>query len=278
MTGDELARPLSGSVDGVPYTALPPTAVDTEPTGGLIVCWHGFDAPRNHGAMAAALPMTGVPVWRVFLGLRAPDANERDYLELLGSTADRVTGELPAAVAELRTQLGLPDGPIGLVGHGEGGTMALLALAQRRIPIAVAAVVAPIAFPARAVQARERRYGPYSWRPETKEIADRLDMSLRANEIAAGDPAILLVGGGTDLLVPPGDLSALRDELAGAGATVEAASFRMGHALAAEPGTEPLPQIAAAVSVDAALTDWFRIPRSGTSASRPLASTWSSPD
>jgi predicted esterase len=278
MTGDELVRPLSGSVGGVPYLALPPTAVDAEHTGGLIVCWHGFDAPRNHAAMAAALPMTGVPVWRVFLGLRLPDVSERDYLELLGSVAVRATAELPGAVADLRTQLGLPDGPIGLIGHGEGGTLALLAMAQRRIPIAAAALVAPIAIPARAVQARERRYGPYPWSAETKEIADRLDMIARAAEIAVGDPAILLVGGGTDLLVPPGDLSALRDELAEAGATVEAVSFRMGHALAAEPGTEPRPQIAAAVSVDAALTDWFRIPRSAKSARKPVSATWSSPD
>ncbi len=32
----------------------------------------------------------------------------------------------------------------------------------------------------------------------------------------------------------------------------------MGHALAAEPGTEPRPPITEAVQVDTALTDWFR--------------------
>ncbi|MEO5877810.1 MAG: hypothetical protein ABIS86_16375 [Streptosporangiaceae bacterium] len=264
MTGDQLIRPRSGSFGGVPYVALPPTAIDIEHTDGLIVCWHGFDPPRNQTALAAALPMTGVPLWRVYLGLRLPDVSEHDYLQLLGSVADRAVAELPGTVAELRSLLELPDGPIGLVGHGEGGTLALLALAQRRIPITAAALVAPIVVPARAVQARERRYGPYPWRAETKEIADRLDMTVRAGEIAAGAPAILLVGGGTDQLVPPDDLSSLRDALDEAGATVESSSFRMGHALAAEPGTEPRPPIAAAVSVDAALTDWFRIPRSST--------------
>ena len=32
----------------------------------------------------------------------------------------------------------------------------------------------------------------------------------------------------------------------------------MGHALAAQPGTEARPQIAEAISVDTAVTGWFR--------------------
>lgn len=39
---------------------------------------------------------------------------------------------------------------------------------------------------------------------------------------------------------------------------VESTTFRMGHALAAEPGTEARPPITEAVRVDGVLTDWFR--------------------
>ncbi|MCD0450589.1 YdcF family protein [Actinocorallia sp. API 0066] len=260
MTGDELARPRSGSVGGIPFVALPPTAVDTPPGDGVIVSFHAFDPPRTEAAMAAALPMTSVPVWRVYLGLRLPgDVADRDYVRLLGSTVERAAGELPEAVAALRGLLGCGDGAIGLVGHGEGALIALLALAERRVAVSAAALVAPVFSPARAVAAREQRLGPHPWTDETRALAARLEVSDRAAEIARQDPRVLLVSGGTDLLVPTSEVMALRDVLADAGvSTVEAATFRMGHALADAPGLEPRPPVAAAVSVDAALTDWFR--------------------
>jgi hypothetical protein len=40
--------------------------------------------------------------------------------------------------------------------------------------------------------------------------------------------------------------------------SVEAVTFKMGHALTSEPGVAAQPPIAEAVSVDAALTEWFR--------------------
>lgn len=259
MTGDELVRPKSGSVGGVPYVALPPTAVDVPARDGLIVAWHAFDPPRSESAFAAAIPMTGVPVWRVYLGLRLPDVSERDYLELLGSVVTRAVSELPGVVNALREELRLGDGAIGLAGHGEGATAALLTLAEQKVSVSAAALVAPIAEPVKAIQARERRFGPYPWTDETRAIASRLDLTARASEIARTDPRVLLVSGGTDLLVPTADVLSLRDSLSSAGLTaVKAATFRMGHALAAEPGLEPRPPIAAAVSVDAALTDWFK--------------------
>lgn len=240
--------------------ALPPTAVDSPPAEGLIVCWHAFDPPRAEAAMAAALPMTSVPVWRVYLGLRLPgDVADRDYVRLLGTTVERAAAELPEAVAALRALLGCGDGAIGLVGHGEGALIALLALAEARVEASAAALVAPVSSPSRAVAAREQRLGPYAWDAETRETATRLELTARTAEIVRHDPRVLLVSGGTDLLVPTSEVMALRDTLADAGlSTVEAATFRMGHALADAPGLEPRPPVAAAVSVDGALTDWFR--------------------
>src|SRR5260370_17655265 len=65
------AHPCTGTAAGVPYLALPPTSVDVEADGPtrLIVAWHGFEPPRSEAAFAAAVPMTGVPAWRVYLGL-----------------------------------------------------------------------------------------------------------------------------------------------------------------------------------------------------------------
>ncbi|GAA2719702.1 hypothetical protein [Actinocorallia aurantiaca] len=267
MTGDELAQgsaeepawPRSGTIGGVPFVALPPTSVDAPARDGLIVCWHAFDPPRTEAAMAAALPMTGVPVWRVYLGLRLPDPADRDYLQLLGSTVERAVAELPEAVEGLRELLGQGDGAIGLAGHGEGALAVLLALAEQEVPVSAAALIAPVSRPSLVIEARERRFGAYSWTPETRAVAERLDLTARAAEIARADPRLLLVAGANDLLIPAGQVEELRGLLSEAGITsAEAATFRMGHALAAEPGIEPKPPLTAAVSVDAALTDWFR--------------------
>ncbi|WP_344829288.1 alpha/beta hydrolase family protein [Actinocorallia longicatena] len=274
MSGDELTRPRNGSVRGVPFVALPPTAVDAPACEGLVVSWHAFDAPRTEAALAAAVPMTGVPVWRVYLGLRLPDIGGQDYLDLLGAKVESAVAELPAVVAELRELLGCGDGAIGLAGHGEGGTAALLAVAEQAVPVSALALVSPIADPARTVAARERRFGPYPWTEASRTVAERLDLVSRAGDIARCDPRTLLVAGATDLLVPAAEVLALRDALTGAGVTItEASTFRMGHALAAEPGMEPRPPIAAAVSVDAALTDWFRrhLTTHPPKATRPLA-------
>jgi dienelactone hydrolase len=276
MSSDELAAPLIGTAAGVPYFALPPTAVDSVGDGPvpLIIGWHGYDPPRTERACAAALSLTGVNAWRVFLGLpmfgsRLPaggldELRVRDYLvDLLVPIAEQAVHELPSVVDALRGILGstrVDDGPIGLLGLAEGGTAALLALAEGVVPVSAAALVGPVAVPARAVAALERRFGaPYRWTTAGRELADLLDFTLRAAEIARDDPAILLVAGQDDDLVSTTDTALLRDALSACGAErVEYASFRMGHALMPEPGVDPVPPTAEAVSVDAALTDWFR--------------------
>jgi hypothetical protein len=59
---------ITGTAAGVPFTALPP-AVAAEGPVPLVVTWHMLDAPCTNAAFAAALPMTGVPAWRVHLGM-----------------------------------------------------------------------------------------------------------------------------------------------------------------------------------------------------------------
>jgi dienelactone hydrolase len=275
-SSDQSAWPCSGTAAGVPYVALPPTAVDVEPVGPtrLIVAWHGFEPPRSEGAFAAAVPMTGVPAWRVYLGLpmfgdRLPSGGiaevraraQHDYLvDLYGPVAAQAAAELPAAVAEVREDLGLVNTPIGLVGFSAGGGAALLALAEGKIEVAAAALIAPIAMPALVLAAMERRSGgTYPWTDESRAIAGLLDFTVRAREVVAQDPALMLVAGGKDDLVARSDLTGLRDVLRAQGATrVEFVAVQMAHALAAEPGLTAQPPIAEAVGVDAVLTDWFR--------------------
>jgi predicted esterase len=225
MSGDELARPRTGTAAGVPYVALPPTAADADPDGSppLILAWHGQRPPLTETAFAAAVPMTGVPGWRVYL--RLPQAADEV------TVIEQAAGQAPALVTALREQLGLnPTALLGLAGFSLGACVALRALARGELLVTAAAIIAPPSA---------------GW-------------SVPA-DIAAHNPALLLVGGGNDDVVPPSELATLRDQLRTAGtADVELAIFRMSHALAAQPGTEARPQIAEAISVDAAVTDWFR--------------------
>jgi predicted esterase len=279
--GDDLGRPRVGTVAEVPYVALPPTAVDAEgersPT--LIVAWHGFDPPCTEAAFAAAVPMTGVPAWRVYPGLRPPGGGpagvrDRVYLDLFGPAVEHAVDRLPGVVEGVRRDLGLAEGPLGLAGFSVGGAAVLLALATDAVPVTAAALVAPVAVPARAVAALERRSGrAYEWTDRTRAVAERLDFMARADEIAERDAALLLVSGTEDDVVTPADVAGLRDLLIARGAgTVEAATFRMTHALAAEPGTDAVPPTADAVSVDHALTDWFRAHLTNTPSSPSSAS------
>ncbi|HEV7936188.1 MAG TPA: hypothetical protein VGP70_28225 [Actinomadura sp.] len=268
MSGEQLTRPFTGTAADVPYVALPPTAIDAAPAAGpprLIVAWHGFDPPCTEAAFAAAVPMTGVPAWRVFLGLRPPgggppEVRDQVFLDLFGPAVEHAADRLPAVLGELRRELSIEEGPVGLVGFSVGGAAALLSLATREIPLFGAALISPVVAPARVIAALERRSGrTYEWTDRSRAIADRLDFGARAEEIARRDPALLLVCGTDDEIVTAADVAGLRDLLTARGLTdVEAVTLRMAHALIAEPGMDPKPPTAEAVSVDHALTDWFR--------------------
>ncbi|MFD0900301.1 hypothetical protein [Actinomadura sediminis] len=269
MSGDRPNRPVHGTVAGCRYVALPPTAVDAVASGPvrLMVLWPGFDPPRTAEALAASIPLTGVPVWRAYLdlpaqlpgGLGSAAVLDESGIELYGAAVEQAAGRLPEAVDGLRRDLAVPDGPVALAGFSTGGAAALLAVARGDVPVGAAAAVAPVVAPSRAARAVEKRAGrDRSWTDASVALAERLDLGSLAGDIAARDAELLLVGGAKDRVVPSGELTGLRDALQRHGAAVETVSFRMGHALAAEPGTEARPPITEAVRVDGVLSDWFR--------------------
>ncbi|RFS87137.1 hypothetical protein D0T12_02490 [Actinomadura spongiicola] len=271
MSGDHHTNhPVHGTAAGDAYIALPPTAVDATVKGStrLIVAWPGFDPPRTASALAAAVPMTGVPVWRVYLDLpgRSPGGLgsgailETETIETYCAAVESAVERLPAALADIRRDLGLADGPVALAGFSVGGAAALLAVARDAVPVTALALVTPVVSPSRAARAVEKRSGrDRTWSDSATALADGLDLGSLAENLAGRNVATLLIGGAQDRVVPAGDITSLRDALRQHGTgSVESTTFRMGHALAAEPGTEARPPITEAVRVDGALTDWFR--------------------
>ncbi|MFI9503243.1 alpha/beta hydrolase family protein [Nocardia sp. NPDC052566] len=260
--------PITGTAAGVPFTALPPA----DPNGArLLVGWHMLDAPRSNAAFAAALPMHGIPAWRVYLGMpmcgarmvdgtmaavfaRAEQDALRSYVAMMVDTA---ADEFPPALAALRDQLPIGDGPVDLFGGSMGGAVTLMTLARAEIPVRRAALVNP-AIRARTVIALIEEFtGPYPWDGETEALADRLDFVARAAEIAGRAPLLILSGE----LDEPGmraDAQDLMSALRTRDATAELTTVpELAHPLADEPGIEPAPQLPVAKSVDDLLTAWF---------------------
>jgi dienelactone hydrolase len=268
---------ITGTAAGVPFTALPPTGATNAPAP-LIVTWHMLDAPRTDAAFAAALPMTGVPAWRVHLGMpmcgaRMVDgrvdaiielAREDPLMAFLAPFAHQAADEFPAALAALRDQLPVDDEPIGILGGSLGGAVALMVLATGRIPVKAAALVNP------AVRIRSvvELVGPqmtgsgqaYPWTAESRRTADELDFVARAGEITA-QPPLLLVSGELDHPALRTDATALVDTMRQRYAQpddVELISVPdLAHPLADEPGMEPASQLPATKVVDEILTQWF---------------------
>jgi dienelactone hydrolase len=253
---------ISGVAAGVPFTALPPAHGGPAP---LVLTWHMLDAPRTHAAFAAALPMAGVPAWRVHLGLpmcgdRMVDGSMAAVVELargdtLRALADglsrQAVEELPAALAALRARFPVADGPVGLVGGSLGGLVALRVLAGD-LPVAAAALVNPLVRAQRMVGLVDARLGrTYPWDDAATALADELDFVARAAELTA---PLLVVSGADDHPGFPADAAAL----AGAAPRAELLVVPgLAHPLADEPGLEPAPQRPAAKAVDTALTAWF---------------------
>lgn len=270
MSGDHTHQPVHGTAAGGPYVALPPTAVDASASGPtqMIVAWPGFDPPRTASALAAAIPMTGVPVWRVYLdlpgeppgGLESGAILKTEAIEAYCTAIEGAVERLPAALADIRRDLAIADGPIALAGFSAGAAAALLAVIRDVVPVNAVALVAPVVALSRAARAVETRSGlDRSWTDEAHALADRLDLGELATGIAGRDVATLIIGGAQDRVVPAQEITSLRDAMRRhSTGSVQSTTFRMGHALAAEPGTEACPPITEAVRVDGALTDWFR--------------------
>ncbi|GAB2724552.1 alpha/beta fold hydrolase [Kitasatospora kifunensis] len=204
--------------------------------------------------------MADVPAWRVHLGMplcgrRMVEGGMAAVLELsrrdtmlayLAPMVRQAAGEFAAALAELRERFAPADGPIGVVGGSLGGAVALRVLAERRIPVAAAALVNPAIRARSVVELVEQNGGrPYSWTEQAR----------------APQPALLLVSGELDfpgLRTDAAELVAeLRERYAEPDRVQLTAVAGLAHPLAERPGLAPAPQLPVAKEVDAALTEWF---------------------
>ncbi|GAB2749102.1 prolyl oligopeptidase family serine peptidase [Salinifilum aidingensis] len=257
-----MRSPITGTAAGVPFTALPPNDDGPAP---LIVTWHMLDAPRSDAAFAAALPMNGLPAWRVHLGMpmcgaRMVDGSMDAGLELLRTDplmsalypfVREATEEFPAVLASIRAQLPIDDGPIGVLGGSLGGAVALRVLAETEIPVFAGAVVNA------AIRMRSvvDLFGDYSYDTESAKAVDSLDFVAKAGTIAGRSP-LLVVSGKRDHPALRADALDLVDAL---GEDSDLLSIpELAHPLADEPGIEPAPQLPLAREVDAGLITWFR--------------------
>jgi dienelactone hydrolase len=269
---------IEGMAAGVPYVALPPAGRSESEPAPLIVAWHLNDPPRSAAAMAAALPLAATGAWRVYLdlpmhGRRQLPGGLEEFMQLgykdavLQAFDPQVTQaveEFPGALAELRAQLPVTAGPIGVVGASIGALPAQLVMAGHAAQVTAAALISPVIQLAEVVAANERRFGvSYPWSDTSRAVASRFDLVSRAGELATADPqpAILLITGSGDDPAFPRQAQRLHAELRQRYTDPERVSLTsipgMGHAFAAEPGIEPAPQTADAKLVDAAVTDWF---------------------
>jgi pimeloyl-ACP methyl ester carboxylesterase len=277
MTTTPETRPITGEAAGVPFLAVPP---ESEPTSSTptVIAWHLLDPPSTETAMAAAVPLTGLDAWRIYLGLpmtgsRMPAGGpdelmrlgyEDALLNLQGPVSDRAASEFEPAFAALRDRLGLGAGSLGLVGGSIGAAVAELVLAEHDVEVGAAVLISPVVRMRAVVEAMERRFGvDYPWSDASHAVADRLDFVARVDEVAKRDAAILLVVGEDDDVTgfrePAGELrEALAQRFEDPGLAELVLVPGMGHALAEEPGFEPAPQTAHAAEVDRRAVDWLR--------------------
>jgi dienelactone hydrolase len=256
---------ITGIAAGVPFVALPPSGVDGP--APLVVAWHLMDPPRSEVAMAAALPMTDVPAWRVFFGLpmsgrRALPGGDEEFfalsaqdavLNVFGPVTEQAAAEFPAAVADLRTQLSISDAPVGVAGGSAGSMVAYEVMARAEVPIVAGAVVSPVSQLSPVIAANARHFGiTYAWTDASNAIAEHYDFVRRAGEIEV--PLLIVAGAEDDIAVTePAELA--HKEIAQSELVVVPG---MGHALADGPGIEATPQNESAKRVDAEFTRWFK--------------------
>jgi pimeloyl-ACP methyl ester carboxylesterase len=242
---------------GVPYVVVPPERERLD--APVVVAWHLADPPRSETAMAAALPLTGLDAWRIYLGLplhssRSIDPDE--YLRLayedavvnhFGPITAQARAEFPAAYAELADRFGL-SGPLAVLGGSLGSAVAQL-VAIDRDDVVAEVLVSPVATLRAVVAANERRFGvTYPWHPAATRIADELDFVARADETRV--PVQIIVGERDD--------PAIRDAAADLQKALRSADLvtvpDMPHELA-DQDDRPLPH---AATVDALAVEWLR--------------------
>jgi pimeloyl-ACP methyl ester carboxylesterase len=260
---------IVGVAAGVPFIAVPPaTARESAP---VVVAWHLMDPPRTEAAFAAALPLTGLDAWRIYLGLpmcgSRTTAGGMDELMRLGyedavlNLQDPIhsqgAAEFAPAFDELRDRLGLGAGPVGLLGGSSGSAVAQLVLTEGKLDAKAAVLVSPIVQLRAAVEAMAKRYGiTYPWSERSDAVARRQDFIARSGELPPDLPVLLVVGEDDDVAGFREPAERLRSTL---GARAELAIIPgMGHELAEEPGIEPAPQTPGAAATDRLAVDWLR--------------------
>lgn len=204
----------TGTAGGVPYLAVPPPEGTENP--GLVAVLHGLDQPNSEETMAATLPLQDLPAWRVYLGLpmsgkRAPKGGQDEIMRLASEDAllnlqapvmEQAADELPAAIDELRRQLGISENAkVALVGTSAGAGAILKALIDSDVHADAVALINPVSTARAAIEAGERAFDmKYEWSDESDEKADELDFVRRAGEIASrgGQPGVLILQGEDD--------------------------------------------------------------------------------
>lgn len=267
---------MAGHAAGVPFVAMPP-ANGPRPSAPVVVAWHFMDPPRTEAAFAAAVPLSGLDAWRIYLGLplsgsRLPgdgfdEIVRRGFqdavLQLHRPVAVGAAEEFPAAFGELRQRLGIGSGPIGLMGGSIGAAVAQLVLAEGELDVSAAVLISPMVQLRRAADAMAQSFGTsYLWSQESSAVAGRLDFVARAGEMARrGRPALLLIVGEHDdegFLEPAAELQAALARAYGSDERSRLVTVAaMAHAIADEPGLEPAPQTPHARGVELLGLDWF---------------------
>lgn len=210
---------------GVPAIVRVPSVTTRAP----ILLWHGFGPPASEDDLMRALPLDDVPAVKIYLGLplfgaRAPKSAQESLAQrqaedygsrLFEPVVLGAAQELPAVVRDLRSKgcLGRHD-PIGLFGFSAGGAAALMALIQRKVAVRAAVVInAPPGLNASIDALEHATNRSYAWTPHTREIAAHSDAILHAKDIAAGDPAMLIIQGAEDTVVSAHGAATLEEAL-----------------------------------------------------------------
>jgi len=200
---------------GVPAIVRVPATVTKAP----IVLWHGFGPPASEAALMDALPLDEVPAVKVYLGLplfgkRAEPGGvevlkrrqETDVaLQVFEPVVAGAAKELPSVLRALQADGCAKSGErIGLFGFSAGGAAVLYALAERDVPIGTAVVLNASIGLSASVAAYERATGKgYVWSDAARDLAKRTDAVGRADAIATGHPALLIVQGTSDAMLTP---------------------------------------------------------------------------
>ncbi|ACU37333.1 hypothetical protein KCV87_02890 [Actinosynnema pretiosum subsp. pretiosum] len=153
---------ITATAAGLDCVVLPPR------TGNrLVLLWHLLGTPGSPAAMAAALPLREVDAWRAYLPLPPVPEGADVLVDRYAPLVETALAVLPDALADLRAELGVPDGPVDLVGGSAGGHIALLAAARALVPVRRVAAVNPATDALSVVTVNDPHY---EWSPRAREV------------------------------------------------------------------------------------------------------------